>query len=67
MTSLLYGKRIPTYYNSEAEACHECTQLFNAVLDTTAFPPVDIMPFVDYIPKWLAPVSVIVLMWHFFL
>lgn len=58
MTSLLYGKRTPTYYGSDAEAYFEGIKLLSTMLDTSAFPPVDIMPFVEYIPKWLAPVRV---------
>jgi len=59
MTSLLYGKRTPSYYGTDAEAYFEGTRLLNASIDTAAFPPVDIMPFVSYIPKWLAPVCIL--------
>jgi len=58
MTSLVYGKRTPSYYGTDAEAFFESVKLLNATIDTTAFPPVEIMPFVDYIPKWIAPVSI---------
>jgi len=58
MTSLLYGKRTPTYYGTDAEGFFEGVKLANAAADAAAFPPVEIMPFVDYIPKWIAPVSI---------
>jgi len=60
MTSLIYGKRTPTYYGTDAEAAFEGVKLANAVADTAAFPPVEVMPFVSYIPKWIAPVCVLV-------
>jgi len=56
MTSLLYGKRTPKYYGTDAELFFEGIKLVNETLDTAAFPPVEIMPFIDYIPKWIAPV-----------
>jgi len=43
------------------EAFFEGVKLLNALNDTTAFPLVEIVPFVDYIPKWLAPVRALVL------
>jgi len=59
MTNLVYGKRTPVYYGTDAEAFFEGVKLVNATLDTTAFPPAEILPFVDYIPKWIAPVCTI--------
>ena len=56
MTSLLYGKRTPQYYGSDAEGYFEGIKLLNGMNDATAFPPTEIMPFVAYIPKWIAPV-----------
>jgi len=43
--------------NSEAEVYFQGIKLVNAVNDTTKFPPVDIMPWIKYIPRWLAPVN----------
>jgi len=56
MTSLLYGKQTPKYHGTDAEAFVEGIKLLSAANDTTSFPPTEIMPFVDYIPGWLAPV-----------
>jgi len=44
------------FYGTDAEAYFEGIKLLSSASDTTKFPPVEIMPFVNYIPKWLAPV-----------
>jgi len=31
--------------------------LVNAISDATKFPPVEVMPWIKYIPRWLAPVK----------
>ena len=64
MTSLLYGKRTPTFYGTDAEAVFEGLKLLNIGADAAAFPPVEIVPLVNYIPKWIAPVRVLVVIYH---
>lgn len=56
ISSLVYGKRFPVF-SGEAEVYFEGIKLVNAVNDTTRFPPIEIMPWLTYIPRWLAPVS----------
>ena len=56
ITSLVYGKRFPYYKNSQAEEYTKAVKLANEINDTTRFPPVEIMPWITYIPRWLAPV-----------
>ena len=56
IASLLYGKRFPYYKNSQAEEYTKAIKLANEVNDTARFPPVEIMPWITYIPRWLAPV-----------
>ncbi|KAF8802924.1 putative cytochrome P450 monooxygenase [Phlegmacium glaucopus] len=55
IASLVYGKRFPVYKNSEAEEYAHAVKLANEVSDTTRFPPVEILPWIKYIPRWLAP------------
>ncbi|KAF8814915.1 putative cytochrome P450 monooxygenase [Phlegmacium glaucopus] len=55
ITSLIYGKRFPVFKHSEAEVYFKTVKLANEVNDTTRFPPVEIMPWIKYIPRWLAP------------
>jgi hypothetical protein len=57
LASLVYGKRFPEFKNSKAEVYFQGIKLVNEVNDTTRFPPVEIMPWIKYIPRWLAPVS----------
>lgn len=57
MTSLVYGKRTPVYHGTDAEAFFEGIKLLSIMADTAAFPPVEIMPFLKYIPHRIAPVS----------
>jgi len=59
MTSLIFGKRTSKYEGTDAEACFEAVKYLNALNDTTAFSPVEIMAFVNYIPKWLARYALI--------
>lgn len=56
MTSLVYGKRVLVYHDSDAEKFFEGFKLANATADSAAFPPVEFMPFIQYIPYWIAPV-----------
>ncbi|KAF8816132.1 putative cytochrome P450 monooxygenase [Phlegmacium glaucopus] len=56
VTSLIYGKRFPEFKNSEAEVYFKGFKLVNEISDTARFPPVEIMPWIKYIPRWLAPV-----------
>ncbi|KAF8816482.1 cytochrome P450 [Phlegmacium glaucopus] len=55
VTSLIYGKRFPEFKNSEAEVYFKAVKLVNEISDTARFPPVEIMPWIKYIPRWLAP------------
>ena len=56
IASLVYGKRFPYYKNSQAEEYTKAVKLANEANDTTRFPSVEIMPWITYIPRWLAPV-----------
>ena len=56
MTSLVYGKRCPTYENSEIEKYFLGIKLFNETNDPGAYPPIELLPWLQYIPRWLAPV-----------
>jgi hypothetical protein len=56
IASLVYGKRFPFYKNSQAEEYTKAVKLANEINDTTRFPPLEIMPWITYIPRWLAPV-----------
>ncbi|KAF8813428.1 putative cytochrome P450 monooxygenase [Phlegmacium glaucopus] len=55
MTSLLYGRRFPEFKHSQGEAYFRGIKLANELNDTARFPPVEIMPWIKYIPRWLAP------------
>ncbi|KAK1219362.1 hypothetical protein PQX77_017886 [Marasmius sp. AFHP31] len=51
--SVLYGKRCPRYESHEATAFYEVNHLWNSILEAGAHPPVDLLPFLKYIPeKW---------------
>jgi hypothetical protein len=53
MTNLLYGRRCPKYRNGTAEVYNEGIKLFNEVMDPGAHPPVDLLPFLKYVPsRW---------------
>ncbi|KAF8817273.1 putative cytochrome P450 monooxygenase [Phlegmacium glaucopus] len=55
MTTLLYGQRYPTYKGSVPETYFEGIKLFNEICDVSAYPPIELFPWVQYIPRWLAP------------
>ncbi|KAF8805683.1 putative cytochrome P450 monooxygenase [Phlegmacium glaucopus] len=55
IASLAYGKRFPVFKGSQAEVYALGIKLVNQVNDTTKFPPVEILPWIKYIPRWLAP------------
>ena len=56
IASLVYGKSFPYYKNSQAEEYTKAIKLTNEINDPTKFPPVEIMPWITYVPRWLAPV-----------
>ncbi|ESK85920.1 cytochrome [Moniliophthora roreri MCA 2997] len=49
--SILFGKRCPHYQTREFTAFLESQQLWNLCMSPTAVPPVDLLPFLDYIPE----------------
>ncbi|KAJ7589603.1 cytochrome P450 [Mycena floridula] len=49
--SVLYGKRSPRYETREATAFFEMQHLWEHVLEPGAQPPVDLLPFLTYIPE----------------
>jgi hypothetical protein len=57
MTSLVYGKRCLTYENSEAEKYFLGIKLFNETNDPGAYPPIELLPWLKFVPRWLAPVG----------
>ncbi|KAK7029529.1 hypothetical protein VNI00_014406 [Paramarasmius palmivorus] len=51
--SLLFGKRCPRYETPESTAFFESMELWNRCLSPAGVPPVDLLPFLDYIPaRW---------------
>ena len=57
MLYLVYGKRCPTYEGSAVEEMFYGIKLFAESYDFISFPPIELFPWIEYIPKWLAPVS----------
>ncbi|KAL8996027.1 MAG: hypothetical protein Q9169_004374 [Polycauliona sp. 2 TL-2023] len=55
MTTLLYGKKCLTFKNSLAEEFYEGIRLFNETNDPGVYPPIELLPWVAHIPRWLAP------------
>ncbi|KAF8813990.1 putative cytochrome P450 monooxygenase [Phlegmacium glaucopus] len=55
VTSLVYGKRFPEFKHTEAEVYFKAVKLAYELNDTAKFPPVEIMPWIQYIPCRLAP------------
>ncbi|KAF8816039.1 putative cytochrome P450 monooxygenase [Phlegmacium glaucopus] len=55
IASLVYGKRFPVFKGTEAEVYAHAVKLANEISDTARFPPVEIVPWIQYIPRWLAP------------
>lgn len=55
MTSLLFGKRCPSQSDSTIQQFIEYIELWNAILDPTAHPPVDLLPILKWIPERWAP------------
>ncbi|KAJ7589614.1 cytochrome P450 [Mycena floridula] len=52
---LLYGTRSPRYETKQARALYEVQHLWEQVLAPGAHPPVDLLPFLEYIPERWAP------------
>ncbi|KAK7032180.1 hypothetical protein VNI00_013354 [Paramarasmius palmivorus] len=51
--SVLFGKRCPRYETPESTAFFESMEVWNRCLSPGAVPPVDLLPFLDYIPsRW---------------
>lgn len=59
MTTLVYGKRFPTYKGSVPETYFEGIKLFNEICDVSVYPPIELFPWIQYIPRWLAPVRLL--------
>lgn len=55
MTTLVYGKKCLTFKDSSAEDYFEGIKLFNETNDPGAYPPIELLPWVAHIPRWLAP------------
>ncbi|KAJ3873641.1 cytochrome P450 [Lentinula edodes] len=53
--SLLYGKRSPRYETREATLFFESQHLWELALEPGAHPPVDVLPFLRYVPRRWAP------------
>ncbi|KAI3608916.1 cytochrome [Moniliophthora roreri] len=49
--SVLFGKRCPRYETHESTAFFETMELWNLCISPTAVPPVDLLPFLDYVPE----------------
>ncbi|KAL0567889.1 hypothetical protein V5O48_014104 [Marasmius crinis-equi] len=49
--SVLYGKRCPRYKFYGSIAFYKSMQLWNQALEPGAFPPVDMLPILDWIPE----------------
>ncbi|KAK1219359.1 hypothetical protein PQX77_017883, partial [Marasmius sp. AFHP31] len=49
--SVVHGKRCPRYESYEATAFYETNRLWNSILEPGAYPPVDLLPFLKYIPE----------------
>ncbi|KAK1227689.1 hypothetical protein PQX77_009314 [Marasmius sp. AFHP31] len=49
--SVAFGKRCPRYESYEATAFYETNRLWNSILEPGAYPPVDLLPFLKYIPE----------------
>ncbi|KAK0450101.1 cytochrome P450 [Armillaria borealis] len=48
--SVLYGKRCPRYESPEAKAFFTVNHLWNHTLEPGAHPPLDLLPFLRYLP-----------------
>jgi len=57
MLYLVYGKRCPVYEGSAVEEFFYGIKLFNESCDVSSYPSIEMFPIIEYIPKWLAPVS----------
>ncbi|KAJ7586976.1 cytochrome P450 [Mycena floridula] len=55
MMSILYGIRSPRYETREATAFFKMTRLWGEIMEPGAHPPVDLLPFLNYIPERWAP------------
>ncbi|ESK85938.1 cytochrome p450 [Moniliophthora roreri MCA 2997] len=49
--SVLFGKRCPRYETPESLGFFESQELWNRCMSPTVVPPVDLLPFLDYIPE----------------
>ncbi|KAF9269296.1 cytochrome P450, partial [Marasmius fiardii PR-910] len=49
--SVVFGKRCPRHDSRETKAFYECNRLFSETLEPGAHPPVDLLPFLNYIPE----------------
>ncbi|KAK0492068.1 cytochrome P450 [Armillaria luteobubalina] len=50
MLTVVYGKRCPRYESPEAKAFYTVNHLWNHALEPGAHPPLDLLPFLRYLP-----------------
>ncbi|KAJ7578559.1 cytochrome P450 [Mycena floridula] len=53
--SVVYGKRVPRDSTYEMKVFFEALSIWENVLDPSAHPPVDLLPFLKYVPERWAP------------
>ncbi|KAJ3839896.1 cytochrome P450 [Lentinula raphanica] len=53
--SVLYGKRCPRYETREAASFFEVQHLWGLILEPGSQPPIDLLPFLCYVPRRWAP------------
>ncbi|KAJ3758863.1 cytochrome P450 [Lentinula raphanica] len=53
--SVLYGKRCPRYETREAASFFEVQHLWGLILEPGPQPPIDLLPFLCYVPRRWAP------------
>lgn len=51
--SVLFGKRAPQYSTKEVTEFFHSERLYEKILDPGAQPPVDMLPFLKYVPEWM--------------
>jgi len=51
--SVLFGKRAPQFSTKEVTEFFHSEHLFEKIIDPGAQPPVDMLPFLKYVPEWM--------------
>jgi cytochrome P450 len=54
-SSLLYGKRFPKFAGSDSETYYVGIRLAAEAGDVAKYPPIEFLPWLEYLPQWLAP------------